>query len=321
MTTDVELSSIEVEAHAWVRRLHSGAATVADARALESWCARSPTHAAAFDDASRLWRALGFAGQGLRDDERRLLRARRAGPIGRRALLGGALAASAAGLLLTRPPLSLWPSLSELAADYRTGAGEQRSIAVASDVSVQLNSRTSMSVSLGPTADVIQLIAGEASFRTGAARSKPLDVDAASGRASARAAHFDVRVTGARVCVTCLSGEHVRVAVGAATVDLAPRERVVYDAGALGRVAPVDPAVAAAWQEGVLVFEMTPLAEVIEELNRHRNGRIVLLNAEAGRAPVNARFRIDRPNDALLQIERGFGLRGHTLPGGLVLLT
>ena len=44
-------------------------------------------------------------------------------------LPGGALAACGAYLAF-RPPLDLWPAVSELAADYRSGAGEQREVAL-----------------------------------------------------------------------------------------------------------------------------------------------------------------------------------------------
>ncbi len=57
-------------------------------------------------------------------------------------MLGGAIAA-AAGYLVIRPPLDMWPSIEELSADYRTGEGEQRKVMLAPDISVELNTQTS----------------------------------------------------------------------------------------------------------------------------------------------------------------------------------
>src|SRR5262249_58154354 len=91
------------------------------------------------------------------------LRQARRGHIGRRAFMGGAIAASAAAAYVAiRPPLELWPSLSELAADYRTAPGEQRSIVLAGGASVELNTRTS--IVLRPSTEAterIELISGE----------------------------------------------------------------------------------------------------------------------------------------------------------------
>lgn len=314
-----ELTALEREAHAWVRRLVSGEATAADGEALKRWCALSPAHAAAFSAASQFWEAFGPAGRSLLEEAKTAGgRADRGGRIGRRAVIGGALAASAAGLMIARPPLGLWPSLSELRADYRTGAGEQRQIALSDDVSVRMNTRTSLSLIDG-SAGEIELIAGEASFAS-ADRAKPFTVIAAGGRTSAVNARFDLRVTGSGACVTCLANE-IQVDYGGHAATLGPQLQVSYGDGALGRVVAIDPAVVSAWQERLMIFTMTPLAKVIEELNRYRTGRIVLLNADRARSPVNGRFRIDEPEEALTQIERAFGLRRQTLPGGFILLS
>jgi transmembrane sensor len=314
-----ELSPLDREAHAWVRRVTSGEATAADAIALRQWCARSPAHAEAFSAASQFWKAFGTAGQSLIADERAAVarpRSRGATMVGRRAFIGGALAASAAGVLIARPPLGLWPSYSELQADFRTGAGEQRRIAVAEGLSIDMNARTSLSIA----ADVIELIAGEASFAMPDDRVKRFNIVAGGGRVSAINAHFDIRRTGAMTRVTCLAHE-VRVEHPDRTILLAARQQVNYSSDTIENVVPIDPAVTSAWQRGLMIFNMTPLAEVIDELNRYRSGRIILMNASLAQSPVNGQFKIDRPDDALAQIELGFGVRRRSLPGGLILLS
>jgi transmembrane sensor len=104
----IELTPLQSEAHAWIRRLVSGEATETDSQALKRWCDQSPAHAAAFSEASQFWTAFGPAAQALFGDENSAPTKRRVPDrrtiIARRALVGGALAASAAGLLVTRPP-------------------------------------------------------------------------------------------------------------------------------------------------------------------------------------------------------------------------
>jgi transmembrane sensor len=321
---DAQSGRLEREAHAWVRRLISGEATATDGEALKRWCGISPAHAAAFSVASQFWQAFGPAGQSLLDDEKAFIGNRQSAGqrplIARRAVIGGALAASAAGFMIARPPLGLWPSLSELRADYRTSVGEQRQLAVTDGISVQMNSRTSLSVGVGGDSNVIELIAGEVSFTAPERRSKPFSVIGAGGRASAVNARFDMRLLGSGACVTCLT-DQVQVEYRGQVATLGARQQVRYGSDGLAIAVTVDPAVVLAWQLGLMVFQMTPLAEVVEELNRYRTGRIVLLNSDLTRSPVNGRFRIDRPEEALTQIERAFGLHSRTLPGGFVLLT
>jgi transmembrane sensor len=65
---------------------------------------------------------------------------------------------------------------------------------------------------------------------------------------------------------------------------------------------------------------MTPLSDVINELNRYRPGRILLLNSNLADRPVNGRFRSDQMDDALSQIELAFNLKPRALPSGILLL-
>jgi transmembrane sensor len=318
------VTPLQSEAHAWIRRLVSGEATETDAVALRRWCGQSPAHAAAFSEASQFWNAFGPAGRSLlREQDVATGPAASLNPrlaMGRRAFVGGALAASAAALLVTRPPFGLWPSWSELKADYRTSAGEQRRVVMSDGVAIRLNTRTSISTRIAGDAGAVELIAGEASFTALGHLSRPFRVIAAGGKAEADNAQFDVRRFDWGARVTCLADE-VRVEYQDRTVTLGSNQRVTYSGKGFEEIAPVDPAVVTAWQHGLLIFNMTPLADVVEELNRYRVGRIVLLNNAVGQRPVNGRFRIDQPDEALLQIERAFGVRGRSLPGGFVLLS
>src|ERR1700760_3297397 len=158
------LGSLDQEAYDWVVRFVAGNAQPADMAALKQWAARSPAHKAAFDRASQMWKATGPAGREVSADASSV---RHAGPprMTRRAMFGGALAASAAGVawMATRPPLDLWPSVSELASDYRTATGIQRKLTLSEWVAVELNSRTSINVhAINGVADQVELVSGEA---------------------------------------------------------------------------------------------------------------------------------------------------------------
>ncbi len=312
------MGALDREAHRWVRLLSSGEATDVDAEACRRWCARGAAHAGAFAEAKRFWKTLGAAGDGWRADEARLAERRRMRhTMTRRVMLGGALAASVAGVAAIRPPLELWPSIFELDANYRTGVGEQRRVALVEGASVQMNTRTSLSLTSDPRR--IELVSGEASFQI-ASQAMPFNVLAADGRTSASDARFDIRVDGASVRVTSLS-DHVEVALGARSVRLRAYQRVTYSRDGLGDAVSIDPAVADAWREGLILCDNTPLKDVVAELNRYRSGRIVLMRGDLGDLSVSGRFRTAEPDQALLQIQKVFGIRVRSLPGGLTLLS
>ena len=317
-----EGEALRREAIEWLTRLSSGETTAADAEALNRWCGESPAHAAAFAEANVLWSALGPAARNVAARAVTSKSPQRPIITGRRAFLGaaGAAVAASVGYLIVRPPLELWPSMSELAAQYRTGTGERRQLATADGAAVEMNTRTSLNLEAASSgASRIELIAGEAVVTTGARLAKPVVVVAAAGRASASSAKFDIRFDGGSVCVTCLEGM-VDVEHSGSTAEVRPKQQVVYDAGGIGRVVSVDPTVVTSWQTNVLIFRREPLSRAIEEINRYRPGRIILVDTALGRKLIDASFQLDRIEDIVPQIVRVFGTRARSLPGGIVLL-
>jgi transmembrane sensor len=325
------LDPVEREAVDWLKKLAAEEMTPEDMAALQAWRARSPRHDAAFEEAKRLWHVAGDAGRDLGDPDQDFAArldalGRRRKTTSRRAVLGGGLtalaAASAYGVF--NPPLGLWPSLAELNSDYRTQTGEQRQLTLA-DVAINLNTQTSLTVRAGDDREArVELISGEASFATPARMERSLIVLAGAGRAIAESGRFEIRHMsggeGGAVSVTCFDGD-VRIERGTHAADLRPGQRLRYDASGLGQIAAVDPQRASEWQRGIVAFDGTPIAEAVDEINRYRPGRVLLMNASLGRKPLSGRFPIDRMDDALLGLERVFGAKLKYLPGGIVLVS
>lgn len=310
-----EKETMQGEAKDWVVHLATGEVSRNDLEALAYWRARSPDHEAAFVQASRLWQALEGPLKAVTLEER----SNWARPS-RRAFLGGALAASAAAVTvgaIVRPPLGLWPSMTELRADYHTARGEQRRIDLGDQAMVEMNTGTSLDIrrDAGNVAHV-ELIAGEAALSV--AR-EPVAVVAAEGRISAARAEFIVRREGAAVRVCCLSGT-VDVACGGRSSVLEARKQVAYGPSGLAPIVPIDPVIVAGWREGLLIFENERLSAVIDEVNRYRSGRIILTNTALGDQRVTARFKIARLDAVLTQFQSAFGARVTSLPGGIILL-
>ncbi|NVO17592.1 MAG: FecR domain-containing protein [Rhodoplanes sp.] len=319
---------LEDEALDRLIRATSGDSTVEDLRELESWRARSAAHADAYRRALAVWEALGTAAREcatVRDRVPSAVGVHAGGVvISRRAMLaGGAMAAAAAtaAVVVSRPPLGLWPSLSDLLADYHTAPGERRRVALTSDVSLEMNTRTSIvRRAIDGDGPRIELLSGEAAVRSEADSSRPLTVIAADGRVVAAAAQFNLRHDAGEVRVTCVAGS-VQVACRGGAVTLRADEEVVYTATRISTVGAVDPAAITAWQRGYLIFRDEPLVRVVDEINRYRRGRIVLLNDDLGRRRVTARIELARIEEVISYIRSVLGAEVRMLPGGLMLLT
>lgn len=303
------------EARTWLVTLTSGRATEADAEAFREWLRADPRRQAAFAAQKQLWRDVGPAVQAVVAEGARN-RARKSLVTGRRAFLGGALAASAAYLAF-KPPLGLWPGLDVLGADYRTAAGEQRRVALDNAVDVQMNTQTRINVSRDGGGAVIELADGEAEIRSGAAAAV---VVAGKGRITAKDALFNVRYIDGETRLCCLSGV-VRLAHEQGVFDIVANRELRYDDRRVMPPVQVDPAIVTAWRQGWLVFDQQPLAQVVDELNRYRRGRLVLMNDQLGKRLVQARFSLAQVADAERLIRDAYGARVTRLPAGVVVLS
>ena len=303
------------EARTWLVTLTSGRATEADAEAFREWLRADPRRQAAFAAQKQLWRDVGPAVQAVVAEGARN-RARKSLVTGRRAFLGGALAASAAYLAF-KPPLGLWPGLDVLGADYRTAAGEQRRVALDNAVDVQMNTQTRINVSRDGGGAVIELADGEAEIRSGPAAAV---VVAGKGRITAKDALFNVRYIDGETRLCCLSGV-VRLAHEQGVFDIVANRELRYDDRRVMPPVQVDPAIVTAWRQGWLVFDQQPLAQVVDELNRYRRGRLVLMNDQLGKRLVQARFSLAQVADAERLIRDAYGARVTRLPAGVVVLS
>ncbi|WP_033036484.1 FecR family protein [Pseudomonas sp. GM102] len=293
---------LQSEAQDWLILLTSGRATAADARALREWCAQSPEHARAFEQSKLLWQQLQPAAEGLQAPRH----------LGRRAFLGGAIAASAAFLLIRG---TVPGGFSGLGADYITEVGEQRRVDLADGVSLELNTQTR--INRRDSAN-FELVSGEVEVLTRA--QAPLKVQAGAGWLSASQARFNLRNTDQSVCVTCLDGA-LLVDVQGRSIRLESGQQLTYDAQRVGTPQAVDTSAVIAWRQQVLVFNDATLSTVIDEINRYRPGMLLLLNSELGKRKVQARFSLDQLAGVALLIRDAYGAKCTELPGGVVVLS
>jgi len=294
------------EAAEWLVRLASGDVTESDAAELVRWRAQSPDH----DDAFRKVASIHTLTRAVATTP--------APVIDRRAVLAGGsvLGAAVAAFGIMQPPLSLWPSLAELMADHRTGAGERYAFSPMAGVDIELNSRTS--VSLVDSGRGIALISGEAFVDASSAR-QPFSVEAGSRQIIADAAILNVQALGGVLRITCARGR-VQCRRDGHRDDIHAGEQLAFDTDNRTTRTRIDPAKAAAWRRGLLIFEGVPLGEVIEQINLYRAGRIILTDAALGRRSVNGVFHTDRIDSAVEQIQQALGLRSRHLPGGVLLM-
>jgi ferric-dicitrate binding protein FerR (iron transport regulator) len=328
MTTPPDdLAALEAQARDWLVRLTSGRATTVDAQDFKRWCGQSPLHAQVMAEMTRLWDTARPAAEAVAQRMRAAEPSPRAAVVavahpGRRYFLGAALAAGVTAFVVVRPPARLWPALSDMTADYSTATGEQRQVVLADSVVVEMNTQTSFN--LARTAEgepaALDLLAGEAQVLLDSARAAPFTLTVGGGKLVAAAgSRFNVRATGPEVCVTCLAGS-VELDYGGRVLVAREAQQLNYGERRAEVARTPDLWAVNAWRDRVLVFNDTPLAAVVDEINRYRPGRLIVTNAELGRRKVQARLRLEQLARVETLIGASYGAKVTTLPAGIVLL-
>lgn len=313
-------ASVKAEARAWWVRL-DGASDAPEVLAeFQRWLAADAAHAEAYRRLQQLW-------SDLAEVERRLVppsadfspKPRKTVPakIWQRARLPLALAASLALWWLS--PLSLG-----LRADFHTGFGEVRDIALSDGSAVHLNGNSALLVQFGAGQRRLTLLRGEALFEVSPDPARPFQVQAGDGVVTALGTAFNVRLDGGRVVVGVT--EH-RVALELQRGGHPQRGELLEGQQAafsseqgIGPVQAVDKLAAAAWRRGKLVFENRPLGEVVAELNRYHRGLLLIEDSALAERRVSGVFGTGQPLAVLAAIESSLHIHSTRLGDYLILL-
>lgn len=274
MNLDREPVSARVldETIAWQLRLGEAADHVQQQLELQRWLAASPEHA-------RAWAQLGGIDQRLgaidSPSARHALQAaassRRGGTTGRRVLSLALLCAIGTGLALQAQPLPVW------LADARTGLGEQRSLTLADDSHVRLNSRSALDIHFDEQQRRLFLHRGEVLVETAPGSDpRPFIVATEQGDLRALGTRFIVRREEASTRLIVLQS-----AVAAHPTDasegrtLRAGEQVLMHHDHLGDNLQA-PVAADAWSHGMLVADDMPLGELLARLGEYHRGYLGL---------------------------------------------
>lgn len=297
----------------WVRRR---SASTDVSRAFEAWLNEAPENAEVYAEVERAWGAVGAAADDSELVELRQSVSARAG-LPRRAIAAG-LAAAALGVSAMGAYQFVAPKpLADQS--FRTAVGQRATVTLPDGSVVTLNTDTAVHTRADGERRLVYLDRGQAFFKVAHDRRHPFVVTAAGRTVTALGTAFDVRVEGHELKVVLVEGR-VRVeslkpapsAKGAnktapaqegLATELAPGSQLVAPDDADWRVTRTDTARETSWLQGRIVIDDKPLSEVIEELNRYSNRKIVLTDPELGEAHLSGIFRPGDLNGLVVALE------------------
>lgn len=315
---------IAAEAAVWIARLHGPERSALVERECRAWQARSAAHRTAFERCTDAWLDVeGLVRAGSHSVSRPLPMSTGSGRMTRRqAWAVGACVALAVGTW------RFWPTEC-----YRTGVGQQLAVDLPDGSRMTLNTATRVRVRFDRGRRQVDVQEGEALFEVAKDAVRRFVVRVADVEVLAKGTVFAVRFTprvsaSEALTVSLLEGE-VDVRGGGMKISavLAAGERVRVDASSAGpgirsgRLLRDRPNLGQtlAWRRGEAVFDATPLAQAVAEMNRYCATPIELAADGVDILRISGVFRTGGSEAFAGAVARLFGLRVRRLEGRWVL--
>ncbi len=301
----LDAERVREEAVEWFVRLGAEQCSEAERRQFERWLAKSEAHRAAYARTESLWRDLDglhnvCRNRGAARPKRRLRRLI-AGTTAVIALLAGSILAA----------WHSWPREEIRMAEYVTARGEQRRVTLPDGSTIDLNTAPHLTVRWSDRRREVDLTEGEALFHVAHELARPFLVQVGALQIRALGTRFDVYRKPVGVAVSVLEGT-VQLDDGGSVINevVTPGFQRVYLAfGRLTHREPIDSVQVSAWREGRLVFNHTPLAEVVAELKRYHDIDFRFADPALGAETLSGRFDSSDLDPFLRGVEQSLHLR------------
>jgi transmembrane sensor len=294
----------------------------AEQEAFVTWLTTNAEHAAAWDAVQNLFFELEAPAKQIRSlqsAETSVASPTTQQPANRRFNQSSVVAALCLLFALVLTQTNLW---QDWRADYHTAPGEQRTVHLADGSHIQLNTDTALRVKFQDNERHIELLRGEAFFQVEHAPQRPFWVAAGDTLARVTGTGFSVNHSTDQVTISVAQGrvETSRRQHADQVTMLTPGQSAAYTDNQPAQVREVDIKRQLAWQNGLLIFVQTPMAEVVAELNRYRAGRIIITDANLQSRPITAVFNVDHLEDAIQALENTLNIRARRLTDYVLLL-
>lgn len=321
----------------WLVRLQSDSVSDQDRAEFNAWCAQSKAHARAVSDAQALFFGVDETSSaqewsGMHDRLKpspvvasaasRSSRFVRPSPISAKsgrmiarrityiaASFCTVLAIVIAGTIGNGNPWVRWH------ADYATGVGEFETVALPDGTIAHLNTASAFSIDFSGNDRRIELSVGEVIFDVAKDVEHPFIVTASGGEAMAVGTVYGVRIDDEQVDVTVQEGiVEVRSETGNA-IRLTAGEQGFYRSGDAPDVyKDADISTYGSWQRGKLIFNSRALGDVIDEVQRYKNEKIIIARDSLRDLKVTGVFETTNLDDLLNSLEQTVGATVVRLP-------
>ena len=324
-------AKINQQACAWIAKLN-GEPSAADLQQLHQWMARSPVHHAEIRQLAKLWGDLDVLNELAVVQNPIAHAAAKANRLFKLPSWGWPTQIATAMVMVTL--ISVVSLLGMDKTSYSTAIGKQQLITLNDGSTVLLNTNSQIKVDYSDQARNITLVKGQAHFDVMPNPNQPFNVYAGTGLVKAVGTAFSVY----------LQPEIIEVTVTEGTVELSALDQpapltpsvpdspmlaeakvtklTLLDAGqnahmnqsskSIQHLETVDAAAIMqklAWHQGLLRFSGDPLVEVVAEVSRYTDLKIVIRDPAIRDLRIGGFFKVGETDKMFQALETSFGVR------------
>ncbi len=323
-SVEFEIERIEAQARDWFMLQQERSLTDDERAQFTAWLKADQQHSQSYQLLENIWQGLGEvdldASRSECTESSPSLMERCSSFLG--GLLSPALAAptyTGAAFATVLLVSLLWFSgmTPDYPQEYQSTVGELKTLALDDGTKVTLGADSHIEFELFDNRRMVRLVKGQAFFDVAKDSQKPFFVDAGKAGVMVVGTRFEVYKQLARVKVSVEEGV-VKVAPSvtadfttAKVKTLTAGERVSATTQSLGRVEGIDKNSVSPWREGRLVYRDAVLSDVVFDINRYRQSKIVLGSDSLKKLKVTTSLSVDQTDSVVTMLEQSLPVVAH----------
>lgn len=305
---------IHKQANDWLIKLETGAMADGDEERFIEWLEKDQLHGEIFYAAEEAWKLMHQVDPDDISESKVQDSPHKASNWASRYLLP-----MAATVLFSLTSMIWWQDAYYItSSDYYTLTGDRESVTLTDGSVITLNTDSAIDVEFDQRKRLIELLNGEINVQVAPNQNRPFIVKAGEMHVTALGTAFIVRKHSDAPPTVTVTEHSVNVEASDPTtrpVTLQEGEQIslLEKQDSFTSVKTIDPSEESAWLDGKYVFFDKSLEEVIKELSRYYEGRIVIRDETLNKMRITGVLDIDDPITSLQSLAESLPIKVTTL--------
>lgn len=323
-----DLSFIRQQANQWLVKLETGSMTDGDEERFVEWMEQDERHGQAFYEAEQTWQLMQEA-ELEQEAELKSTELSKVQPElvhNKPSWLMKTLMPIAATVLIFFSSMIWWQDIYfATMSDHYTHTGQRLGRVLDDGSELVLNTDSAIDVRFDDSTRLVKVLSGEVYVTVAPDQQRPFVVQIGDMQVTALGTEFIVRKEqGAKPTVTVTEHSVKVESTDSEMVNLVLNEgfKVTLDekTETLSNIEAVNTELVQSWRTGKFVFKEQSLQQVVTELNRYYQGKIVIRDKELQQQMVTGVLDLDNPRTSLNNLAKSLGIKVNSMTPYLLLL-